>query len=75
MIPVGVTTSTVVELVRSRTVGIDPMDDRVRKIIATRLGVGVEAVRPGVDIVADLGADSLDVVEIVMAVEEELGIR
>ncbi|MBO8141882.1 MAG: acyl carrier protein [Firmicutes bacterium] len=44
--------------------------ERVREIVAERLGVEVDEVRPQSSFVDDLGADSLDVVELVMALEE-----
>lgn len=45
--------------------------DKVRGIIAKQLGVKLEEVIPEATFVDDLGADSLDTVEIVMALEEE----
>lgn len=45
--------------------------DKVRGIIAKQLGVKIEEVTPQATFVDDLGADSLDTVEIVMALEEE----
>ena len=44
--------------------------NRIIDIIANQLGVDKEMVTPGANIVDDLGADSLDVVELVMAIEE-----
>lgn len=49
--------------------------DRVRKTIAEQLGVGEDQVTPEKNLTADLGADSLDRVELVMAVEDEFGIE
>ncbi len=43
---------------------------RLRKLVSDRLGVDVSEMRPESSIHADLGADSLDVVELVMAIEE-----
>ncbi|HIC09461.1 MAG TPA: acyl carrier protein [Aquificales bacterium] len=51
------------------------IEQRVREIIADQLGEPVENVTPEKDFVQDLGADSLDVVELVMALEEEFGIE
>ncbi len=51
------------------------IEQRVREIIADQLGEPVENVTPEKDFVHDLGADSLDVVELVMALEEEFGIE
>lgn len=48
---------------------------KVRSIIAEQLGVKVEEVTDNASFVDDLGADSLDTVELVMALEEEFGIE
>ena len=47
------------------------IEDRVKKIVAEQLGVKEEEVRSEASFVDDLGADSLDTVELVMALEEE----
>lgn len=47
------------------------IEDRVKKIVATQLGVKEEDVKLESSFVDDLGADSLDTVELVMALEEE----
>ena len=47
------------------------IEDRVRKIVAEQLGVKEEEVKAEASFVDDLGADSLDTVEVVMALEEE----
>lgn len=49
--------------------------DKVRSIIAEQLGVKAEEVVDKASFVDDLGADSLDTVELVMALEEEFGIE
>lgn len=49
--------------------------DRVRAIIAEQLGVKLEEVTETASFIEDLGADSLDTVELVMALEEEFGIE
>ena len=49
-------------------------DARVREIIINELGVEAETVTDEASFVEDLGADSLDTVELVMAFEEEFGI-
>jgi len=49
--------------------------DRVREIIANELGVEMEKVADDASFVEDLGADSLDTVELVMAFEEEFGVE
>ncbi|MYB88952.1 MAG: acyl carrier protein [Proteobacteria bacterium] len=46
-------------------------EERVRKIIVEQLGVGEDEVSDDASFVDDLGADSLDTVELVMALEEE----
>lgn len=51
------------------------INDRVKKIISEQLGVEEEEVTPEANFVEDLGADSLDTVELVMALEEEFGIE
>ena len=48
---------------------------RVKKIIAEQLGVEESQVTSEKSFVADLGADSLDTVELVMALEDEFGIE
>ena len=45
--------------------------ERVRNVVVDRLGVVEEAVKPESSFVDDLNADSLDIVELVMALEEE----
>ncbi|MBP8173610.1 acyl carrier protein [Pseudaeromonas sharmana] len=47
------------------------IEERVKKIIIEQLGVKEEDVKPEASFVDDLGADSLDTVELVMALEEE----
>ena len=47
------------------------VEERVKKIIAEKLSVDIEEVVPEASFVDDLGADSLDVVELIMAMEEE----
>lgn len=49
--------------------------DKVKSIIAEQLGVKAEEVTPAASFIDDLGADSLDTVELVMALEEEFGIE
>ena len=51
----------------------DKSADRVKKIIVSQLNVSEEQVTPEASFIADLGADSLDQVELVMALEEEFG--
>ncbi|HCX86966.1 MAG TPA: acyl carrier protein [Gammaproteobacteria bacterium] len=47
------------------------VEDRVKKIVVEQLGVSEDQVTPEASFVDDLGADSLDTVELVMALEEE----
>jgi len=49
--------------------------DKTKSIIAEQLGVKPEEVTPEASFIDDLGADSLDTVELVMALEEEFGIE
>ena len=51
------------------------VEDRVKSIIVEQLGVDAEEVKPEASFVEDLGADSLDTVELIMAFEEEFGIE
>ena len=51
------------------------VDERVKKIIGEQLGVEEDEVTPEASFVEDLGADSLDTVELVMALEEEFEIE
>lgn len=48
---------------------------RIQKVIAEQFGIIEAEVTPEKKIVADLGADSLDTIEIVMAIEDEFGIE
>ena len=47
------------------------IEERVKKIVCEQLGVKEDEVKPSASFVEDLGADSLDTVELVMALEEE----
>ncbi|MDZ7723739.1 MAG: acyl carrier protein [candidate division KSB1 bacterium] len=49
--------------------------DRVKEIIVEQLGVDANEVTPEASFIDDLGADSLDTVELVMAFEEEFGLE
>ncbi len=51
------------------------IESKVKDIIINELGVEAEKVTPEASFVDDLGADSLDTVELVMAFEEEFGIE
>jgi acyl carrier protein len=49
------------------------IEDKVKEIIVEQLGVDAAQVQPEASFIDDLGADSLDTVELVMAFEEEFG--
>jgi acyl carrier protein len=49
--------------------------ERVKKIVVEHLGVEAEKVTEDASVIDDLGADSLDIVELVMAFEEEFGVE
>ena len=51
------------------------IEERVKKIIVDQLGADAAAVKPEASFIEDLGADSLDTVELVMALEEEFDIE
>jgi len=51
------------------------VEEKVIKIIAEKLNVSEDQVKPEASFVDDLGADSLDLVELVMAMEEEFGME
>ncbi|MEJ2363418.1 MAG: acyl carrier protein [Deltaproteobacteria bacterium] len=51
------------------------IEERVKKIVIEQLGVKEEEVTPSASFVDDLGADSLDVVELIMALEEEFDLE
>jgi acyl carrier protein len=54
---------------------MEPVNDRVKKIIVDQLGVEEELVTPEASFVDDLGADSLDTDELELALEEEFGVE
>ena len=51
------------------------VEEKVREIIAEQLQIDIEEVKPEASFIDDLGADSLDTVELVMAFEEEFDIE
>ncbi len=51
------------------------LEEKVKKIIVEKLNVNPDQVKPEASFVDDLGADSLDTVELVMAFEEEFGLE
>ena len=50
------------------------LDDRIRATVAESLGIHLSEVTHESDIVANLGADSLDCIELAMSIEQEFGI-
>ena len=54
---------------------METIEQRVKKIVAEQLGVNEADIKPESTFVDDLGADSLDTVELVMALEEEFEIE
>ena len=51
------------------------IEDKVKKIIAEKLSVDLDEVVPEASFVDDLGADSLDLVELIMSMEEEFDVE
>jgi acyl carrier protein len=51
------------------------VEEEVKQIVVDQLGVDEDEVKPEASFVDDLGADSLDVVELVMALEEKFGLE
>ncbi|HXD91082.1 MAG TPA: acyl carrier protein [Candidatus Binataceae bacterium] len=51
------------------------VEAKVREIISEQLGVSADEITPEASFIEDLGADSLDIVELVMALEEQYGIE
>jgi len=49
--------------------------EKVKEIIVDQLGVAADEVKPEAKFVDDLGADSLDLTELIMAMEEEFGVE
>ena len=49
--------------------------DKIKEVVIDKLGVEEEAIKPEAHFVNDLGADSLDTVELIMEFEEEFGIE
>jgi acyl carrier protein len=55
--------------------GVAGLEEKVKKIIVDQLGVDAAEVTTEASFIEDLGADSLDTVELVMALEEEFGLE
>lgn len=58
-----------------RVANLENLDQDIKQVIATQLGVELDAVLPNASFIDDLGADSLDIVELVMAMEEKFSIE
>jgi len=56
-------------------VATSAIEAKVKSIIADQLGVGEDEIKTESSFIEDLGADSLDIVELVMAFEEEFGVE
>ena len=50
------------------------INEKLKQIIASQLRIEADSVEDNTDVVDDLGADSLDIVEILMVVEEQFGV-
>jgi len=51
------------------------MNEKIKQIVAENLGIEIKSVTPEAMLIDDLGADSLDVIELVLYVEEEFGVE
>ncbi|MCP3923438.1 MAG: acyl carrier protein [Desulfobacterales bacterium] len=51
------------------------VEDKVKEIIAEKLSISIDEVVPEAALVDDLGADSLDLVELIMSMEDEFGVE
>lgn len=51
------------------------VEERIKKIIVDQLDVSADEVKPEASFIEDLGADSLDLTELIMAMEEEFGVE
>jgi acyl carrier protein len=60
---------------RSTNMATSTIEAKVKSIIADQLGVGEDEIKPESSFIEDLGADSLDIVELVMAMEEEFEVE
>jgi acyl carrier protein len=58
-----------------RPMSSEEVYDKVKEIIVEQLGVAETAITPEASFIDDLGADSLDIVELIMALEEEFNSR
>ena len=69
----GGTSESFFNVLESRNTNMSDVADRVKKIVIEHLGVDEDKVVENASFIDDLGADSLDTVELVMAFEEEFG--
>ena len=53
----------------------EEISSKIKGIIAEQLGVALDEVKEGASFIEDLGADSLDIVELIMALEEEFEVE
>ena len=53
---------------------METIEDKIKQLVVDWLGVNDDQVKPDADIINDLGADDLDFVELIMAIEEEFAI-
>jgi acyl carrier protein len=60
---------------RGSSMATSAIEAKVKNIIADQLGVGEDEIKPESSFIEDLGADSLDIVELVMAMEEEFEVE
>jgi acyl carrier protein len=67
------TTSNIEITVRQEGASVASTYDRLKKIVVEQLGVDEDEVKPEASFVDDLNADSLDLVELIMSLEEEFG--
>jgi acyl carrier protein len=63
------------ETLRREQMATTSVEQKVKSIIAEQLGVGEDEIKPESSFIEDLGADSLDIVELVMAMEEEFEVE
>jgi acyl carrier protein len=61
--------------VEEKAMGIAEMKEKILQIIANQLGIDLEEITLEASVTDDLGADSLDVVELIMALEEEFNLE
>lgn len=50
------------------------INEKLKQIIASQLRIDADSIEDGTDVIDDLGADSLDIVEILMVIEEQFGV-